>query len=184
MADKKVYICVIALVLVCVSVCLCACGKYSFDGSLNGFYEQNGTEDKNANEYTDGENINNSVEDTLDEENCMKICIIAGNKCFDAVLYDVKAAKEFYSMLPLTMDMSAMQHEKYFYLNRTLTSEPKRVGNIEEGDVMLWGNNCIVLFYESFFSNYSYTKLGKTENTQGFAEALGQGEVTVTVTRA
>ena len=184
MADKKFLICVIALVLSFAFICFCACGGGGVSDSINGFNELDSTEDVNSDESASDGDVSNPDKDAENENCSMKISIIVENKTFDAVLYDVKAAEEFYSMLPLTMDMSAMPHEKYFYLNRNLTSEPRKVENIEEGDMMLWGNNCFVLFYESFSSSYSYTKLGKLENTQGFADALGQAGVTVTVRRA
>jgi len=47
------------------------------------------------------------------------------------------------------------------------------------GDLMLYGNNTLVLFYESFNSSYSYTKLGYVDNPTGLAAALGNGNVVV-----
>ena len=44
---------------------------------------------------------------------------------------------------------------------------------------MLYGNNCVVLFYESFSSGYSYTRLGSVDDPAGLAEALGTGSVEV-----
>ena len=45
---------------------------------------------------------------------------------------------------------------------------------------MLYGNNCVVLFYESFSSGYSYTRLGSLDDSSGLAEALGAGNAEVT----
>lgn len=42
------------------------------------------------------------------------------------------------------------------------------------------GNNCLVLFYESFTSGYSYTRLGSVDDPAGLVQALGGGEVEVT----
>ena len=46
--------------------------------------------------------------------------------------------------------------------------------------LMLFGSDCLVLFYESFSSYYRYTPLGYLEDTAGLVEALGRGDVKVT----
>jgi hypothetical protein len=52
-------------------------------------------------------------------------------------------------------------------------------GNIKEGDLTLYGNNTLVLFYKSFNTSHSYTKLGYVDNPAGLAAALGNGKVVV-----
>jgi hypothetical protein len=104
-----------------------------------------------------------------------------GGKNFTVVLYDNPSAKALSAMLPLTLSMSELNgNEKYFYFQERLPSNPQRVGNIKSGDLMLYGSDCLVLFYKSFSTSYSYTRLGYIEDISGLAEALGNGRVMVT----
>ncbi len=54
-------------------------------------------------------------------------------------------------------------NEKYVYLDDNYKTNSERVGQIQKGDLMLYGDSCLVLFYESFSTGFSYTRLGKVE---------------------
>lgn len=107
--------------------------------------------------------------------------IVINGQTFNAVLYNNETAKAFINMMPLTLNMSDLNsNEKYYNLSSTLPVNSERVGSIKKGDIMLYGNNCIVIFYESFNTPYSYTKIGYIENTDNLTAALGSGSVNVT----
>lgn len=109
----------------------------------------------------------------------MKITINGAE--FSAKFADTTAAEEFKAMLPLTLDMSELNgNEKYFYLDERLTAKSENVGQINIGDIMLYGANCVVLFYDSFSTPYSYTRIGYIENPDGLKKAVGSGNITVT----
>lgn len=115
--------------------------------------------------------------------NLMKdtIKIKVGDKVFSATLYNNTTAKAFKAMLPLTVKMTELNgNEKYFRLSRIFQTDASNPGTINAGDIMLWGSNTLVLFYETFSTSYSYTKIGKIDNPTGLASALGSGYITVT----
>ena len=117
---------------------------------------------------------------TEEEPDMLKIEIIVGDKTFSATLYDNGAAKALMDMLPLTLDMSELNgNEKYYYLDTSLPTNASRPSGIKTGDIMLYGNNCLVLFYESFSTSYSYTPIGHIDDPAGLAAALGSGSVQV-----
>lgn len=121
-----------------------------------------------------------NMTDTVDEKNNDIITVKVGEKSFSAQLYDNETAKAFYDKLPLTLDMSELHgNEKYFYLESSLPTESVNIGDIKIGDIMLYGDNCIVLFYDSFSTNYSYSKIGYIENTTDLADAVGSGNITI-----
>ena len=112
------------------------------------------------------------------------IKISVNGRTFTATLEDNPTGRAFAEKLPLDVDMQELNgNEKYFYLNENLPSNSSHVGKISAGDLMLFGDNCVVIFYKSFSTSYSYTRLGKI-NPADLAETLGDGNVHVTFTEA
>ena len=108
------------------------------------------------------------------------IKISVNGQTFTATLEDNPTARAFAEMLPLEMDMQELNgNEKYFYLDKNLPSNAARVGKISSGDLMLFGDNCVVIFYKDFSTSYSYTRLGKI-NSADLAKILGDGNIRVT----
>lgn len=127
---------------------------------------------------TTPENGNNNRTTTNPTGSKMKITV--GSAVFTATLYDNHAATAFKAMLPLTINMGDLNaNEKFYYFSSTLPTSASAGGNIQVGDLMLYGNNCLVLFYKGFNTSYSYTRLGRIDNVAGLVAALGSGSVTV-----
>ena len=107
----------------------------------------------------------------------IKISINGQN--FSVRLEDNPSARAFAEKLPLEVDMQELNgNEKYFYMDSDLPSDSERVKQIHAGDLMLFGSNCVVIFYKDFQTNYSYTRLGKIEATN-LEKILGAGNVHV-----
>ena len=123
----------------------------------------------------------NDPPQTSGEAEEVKLTITIRASTFRATLEQNEAARAFARLLPMTLEMTELNgNEKYHYLDGTLPAQSERVQNIAAGDLMLYGSNCVVLFYESFPTPYRYTRLGKLDDVSGLAQALGRGNVTVT----
>lgn len=110
-----------------------------------------------------------------------KVRIKIGVSTFTATLLDNPTAKAFKALLPLTINMKELNNnEKYFDLSKSLPTNSSVPASIQAGDLMMYGSNTLVLFYKSFSTSYSYTKLGKIDNVNGLVAALGTDNVTVT----
>ncbi len=110
-----------------------------------------------------------------------KLTVTVNGTAFSATLEDNDAARELAGRLPLTLDMSELNgNEKYAYLDERLPTAASRPGKIDAGDIMLFGSDCLVLFYESFPTGYSYTRLGRLDDPAGLARAAGRGSAAVT----
>lgn len=107
-----------------------------------------------------------------------KIVIRIAEKEFTATLEETETAQAFAALLPFEKNMAELNgNEKYYDLHQNLPSEPKQVGRIEAGDLMLFQNNFVVVFYKTHSTSYSYTRIGKIDDPTGLAEAVGSGDV-------
>lgn len=106
----------------------------------------------------------------------LNINVIINEETYRAVLEENATAKSFLEMLPQEYDMKELNgNEKYIYLDNTLPTNSSNPKHIEKGDMMLYGDNCIVVFYKSFETSYSYTKIGHIENLPD----LGNKDITI-----
>jgi hypothetical protein len=102
------------------------------------------------------------------------------SRVFAATLLDTEAAQAFKALLPLTLSMMELNgNEKYGDLPRSLPVSASNPGTIRSGDLMLYGSKTLVLFYKTFATPYSYTKLGAIQDTAGLASALGAGNASL-----
>lgn len=160
------FIFVLLLSILTVSITLVSCGGKQAIG------ENDAGGKGNLSGVDNGENTDENNAGNGNEEMTVKITVAGKNIEFTAELYDNAAAKKLYARLPLNIDMSDMPHEKYCYLDFSLPVSEERPRNIRIGDIMLWGDNCLVLFYEDFTTSYSYTRIGKIVDVNGLVSAL------------
>lgn len=101
---------------------------------------------------------------------------VAGTQRFAVTLEDNPKARAFLQMLPMSLEMPDLNdNEKHVRLPRSLPTNATPPGTIRTGDVMLYGNSTLLLFYKTFPSSYSYTRIGRVTRLDGFVEALGPG---------
>jgi hypothetical protein len=111
-------------------------------------------------------------------EGKMKITI--GSETFRATLEDNPTVDKLKALLPLKLKMTDLNgNEKYHHLSTRLPTDATSPDMIQNGDLMLYGNNSVVLFYKTFETTYSYTRLGRIDNPSRLAALVGAGDVTV-----
>lgn len=190
MKKKKVIVIFIVIILLLAIVIGCTQNNINISNTDNIVANDNQTSENSENiEEINTENSIANSEETIEEgsENMtnqsenIKINLIVNNKTFSATLNNNETVKELISMFPMTLHMSDLNaNEKYHYLDSSLVTNSSNPRRINAGDIKLYGNNCLVVFYDSFSTSYSYTDLGKVDDVEGFVSELGRGDVTMT----
>lgn len=143
---------------------LSACGT---DDTDDLFTPETNEKDKEQNPDKDNENMN--------------VKLKVGSTEFMVTLQDNPTANAFKELLPMTINMSELNNnEKYYGLPDALPTNASNPGTIQNGDLMLYGSTTLVLFYKTFSTSYSYTKIGRVDNSSGLEAALGSGGISVT----
>ncbi|MFL5539837.1 MAG: cyclophilin-like fold protein [Longimicrobiaceae bacterium] len=114
-----------------------------------------------------------------------RMWMTVGERRFAITLADNAAARTFAAQLPLTVDMSELNgNEKHADLREALPADASRPETIRNGDLMLYGTNTLVVFYATFNSSYSYTRLGRVDDPADLPRALGPRGVRVVFSTA
>ncbi len=147
---------------------------------FNNLYKSNiNDKDNDFNENMNNSNNkseNNNEEDNMVNSNDNNINITINGKNYNAILEYNETAQTFKNLLPKDFNMNELNgNEKYVYIDNSLPTNSSNPKYIKAGDIMLYGDNCLVIFYKSFNTSYSYTRIGHIDNLPN----LGNGNVTV-----
>lgn len=125
----------------------------------------------------------NKKSEWVEEENGeMKMNINVNGQDFTATLEQNSAVSALVQMMengPVTLQLSDYAgFEKVGPLGQSLPASNSQT-TTQTGDIVLYQGNQIVMFYGS--NSWSYTRIGRIDDLTGWEEALGSGDVTVTL---
>ena len=119
---------------------------------------------------------NNYIDLSAEVIKTLKITI--NSKEYVMELDNNETAKAFVNMLPQKLNMKELNgNEKYVYLEKSLPINSSNPKHINSGDLMLYGTDCLVIFYKSFDTWYNYTKIGHINNLPD----LGNSDIIVKI---
>lgn len=114
---------------------------------------------------TEGKKVNEIMNDKKINE------IIIDGKKYDVTLENNDTVDELKKLFPLKIKMNDLNNnEKYAYLDESLPTKEYFPKKIKKGDIMLYGDTCIVIFYKNFETEYDYTKIGHINNLEDLNE--------------
>lgn len=160
----------IVMLMMIVSLGLTACDKS----------EVNDSKQSNQQGISENEKEKESIGQKRSEE-MIDLQILVGEKEFSAKFYNNETTQALVEEFPLTVTMNDLnKNEKYYQFSKNFPTDVEQPREIHNGDIMLYQNDYLVLFYETFSTSYSYTRLGYMEDVEGLAQALGKGNVQIT----
>ena len=105
-------------------------------------------------------NSNNKAEKVSDT-----VKVFINDKEYKLNLYDNETVNSLVKLFPLEVTMKTLsENEVYVYLDEKFPTNSSNPKTINAGDVMLYGDNCLVIFYKTFNTSYSYTKIGHIDD--------------------
>ena len=136
----------------------------------------NSKKSKNNNQSNSTNQKESKINSNNSNEVVKSVKTIINGKEYIMNLEDNETVESFVNLLPQELNMSELNgNEKYIYLDTALPTNSLKPKRINAGDVMLYGDNCLVIFYKSFDTSYSYTKIGYIDNLPD----LGNGSITI-----
>lgn len=128
-----------------------------------------------------GEPSTSSVTGVSEKPKESRMWMTINERRFAITLADNNTARAFAAQLPLTLHMEELNgNEKHAKLPASLPVNASRPGTIRNGDLMLYGTDTLVVFYSTFNSMYSYTRIGRVDDTTSLALVLGPGSARIT----
>ena len=83
------------------------------------------------------------------------LCLAVHGAEYPVTLRDSPSTRALVRQLPMTLTLAELNgNEKYARLPEALPTDAIQPGALQTGDLMLYGANCLVLFYQSFPSSY------------------------------
>jgi hypothetical protein len=120
----------------------------------------------------------------VDQPERSRLRLAVGGQRFAITLADTDAARAFAALLPLSVDMADLNaNEKHAELPQALPASSSRPGTIRAGDLMLYGSKTLVVFYKTFDSPYSYTRIGRIDGAADLAKTLGSADARLEFSR-
>lgn len=112
----------------------------------------------------------------------IKVQLVINDKAFQAQFYDHATTRAFVSTFPVTLTMQDLNgNELYTRLQEELpTTKQIRPPVINQGEIMCYYDNTLVLFYETLENTFGgYTKIGFIENPQNLQTTISSGNVNI-----
>ena len=118
------------------------------------------------------------------ESQIMKIRLKLDDKVITATLNDSETARDFVSLLPLTLTMNDLfRREKFAHLPRAISEEGKRTHTYEVGQVVYWSpGHDVAIFYRNDGEKIPHPGIiviGKMDSGAAALDVAGSVKVTI-----
>lgn len=145
------------------------------------------------NSGSDGDNDQNeqsvnSLSRSTSEQAITNVEINVNNNDFTIQMNDTPTGRSLVSMIPSSSMRLPTSYDrdgilKYYDMAREVESDPEEISSVSAGELLLDGNDRLLLYYKDTDLSGEYTRVGKIENADNLADVLGNEDVIFTVAR-
>lgn len=144
-------------------------------------------EEADTNENTSPNTRSVSARSSTEQE-IANVEISVNNVTYTVIMEDTPTGRALVSRLPSTSMRLPASYDrdgvlKYYDMPNEVVSDPEEITTVSAGELLLDGNDRLLLFYQDTEAVGTYTRVGRIENSEGLAEAVGNDEAFFTVTR-
>lgn len=98
----------------------------------------------------------------------------------ELLIVNQQIVKELQDYLLLSLSLHELNGNEWFTnLPLELSMKSENIGVIEKGDIMLFGNKTLVIFYETHETKYPYTRVGKIKDVSYLENIKNSTEILI-----
>ncbi|MGO1989727.1 cyclophilin-like fold protein [Mammaliicoccus vitulinus] len=103
---------------------------------------------------------------------------------FSVSLFDNETTQHLLERMPLSITMHDLNNnEKYYNFNATFPTNTQKIKRVHKGDIMLYQDSYLVIFYKSFNTTFKYTPVGTITNPESLDVLNNISDIDVLITR-
>ncbi|WP_057511552.1 cyclophilin-like fold protein [Staphylococcus sp. NAM3COL9] len=111
-----------------------------------------------------------------------KVTFTIDSITFSANIFDNVTSQYLLEKLPLSITMHDLNNnEKYHDFNDAFPTNMQEIKHIHKGDIMLYQDSYLVIFYKSFTTTFSYTPVGTITHPDSLDVLNSISDVDITI---
>lgn len=147
---------------------------------IGGYFMFLNNNDEEKVNYKDFDELSDKINQARENE----INLVVGDVELYVTLEKNDTAKALIENIPNEITMNNLNdNEFYSNFNFTMPVTSSIPSEIKKGDLFIYQDNCLVIFYKDVITSYQYTKVGHIDNPEKLDEIIDNSEIKVRIVK-